>query len=177
MRYIDRVFLSGVLLAAVCSADAQPLRILTTEVPPMAFVKDGKLQGFCVEVVQDFQRRLGESSAITLLPWARAYHKAQTESRIMLVCPKRTAEREHKFRWVGPLLSLKTGIYVKAGTHAKLASLDEAKELSNILVVRSSYSYQELTGSGFHNLYEVNDGAGIVRMLLASGSGRRRSMR
>jgi polar amino acid transport system substrate-binding protein len=168
MRYIDRVFLSGVLLDAVCSVDAQPLRILTTEVPPMAFVKDDKLQGFCVDVVQNIQRRLGESITITVLPWARAYHKAQTEPGIMLVCPKRTAEREHKFRWVGPLPSLKTVIYVRAGTHAKLASLDEAKELSNILVVRASYSYQDLTGSGFHNLYEVNDGAGMVRMLMAN---------
>jgi len=168
MRYIDRVVLSGALLAAACGVDAQPLRILTTEVAPMAFVKNGKLQGFCVEVVQDIQRRLGESATITVLPWARAYHKAQTEPRIMLVCPKRTAEREHKFRWVGPLLSLQTGIYVKAGTHAKLASLDEAKRLSGILVVRASYSYQDLTASGFHNLHEVNDVTGMVRMLMAN---------
>jgi polar amino acid transport system substrate-binding protein len=134
----------------------------------MAFVKDGKLHGFCVEVVQDIQRRLGESSPITVLPWARAYHKAQTEPGIMLVCPKRTAEREDKFRWVGPLLTLQTGIYVKAGTHAKLVSLDDAKGLSKILVVRASYSYQDLTARGFQNLYEVNDGVSMVRMLMAN---------
>lgn len=167
MRYIGRIFLSGMLLATVCGVAAQPLQILTTEVAPMAFTKDGKLQGFCVEVVGEIQRRLGQSAAITVLPWARAYHMAQTEPNIMLVCPKRTAEREQQFQWVGPLLSSQTGIYVKNGTHVKLASIEDAKGLSNLLVIRASYSYQDLTGSGFRNLYEVNDAASMVRMLMA----------
>lgn len=168
MRYIGRVLLSGTLLAAACGADAQPLRILTTEVPPLAFVKDGKLQGFCVDVVQEIQRRLGQSAIITSLPWARAYAKAQSEPGIVLVCPKRTAEREDMFQWVGPLTSSQTGLYAKAGTQTKLASLDAAKALSSILVVRASYSYQELSANGFQNLYEVNDAISAVRMLMAN---------
>lgn len=168
MRNFDRIFLSGALLTATCGADAQSLRILTTEVPPLAFVKDGKLQGFCVDVVLDIQRRLGESAAITSLPWARAYAKAQSDPMILLVCPKRTAEREDKFQWVGPLITSQTGLYSKAGTQPRIASLDDAKGLSSILVVRASYSFQDLSAHGFQNLYEVNDAVSMVRMLMAN---------
>jgi len=167
MHRMDRILLAGVLFASAGAADAQDLQILTTEVPPLAFVKDGKLQGFCVDVVADIQRRLGLSFTINALPWARAYQRALHEPNTVLVCPKRTAEREHKFHWVGPLLSSQTAIYAKAGSHVKLASLDEAKALSSLLVVRASYSYQDLAGNGFHNLYEVNDTAAMVRMLMA----------
>ncbi|WP_295993671.1 ABC transporter substrate-binding protein [Rugamonas sp.] len=167
MRSVDGFFLVGAWLAFLGNADAGELQVLTTEVPPMAFVRDGKLQGFCVDIVEEIQHRLGQSSHIAVMPWARAYHKAQIESNTMLVCPKRTAERETQFQWVGPLLSTHTNIYAKAGAIAKLASLDQAKRLSSILVVRASYSYQNLAGGGFHNLYEVNNAASMVRMLMA----------
>lgn len=167
MRGIRLIFLFSALQAAAGMVRAQPLRILTTEVPPMAFVKEGKLQGFCVDIVADIQRRLGVSDDIAVLPWARAYHKAQTEPSTMLVCPKRSAEREKMFQWVGPLLASRTGIYVKAGTHANMATLAEAKGLSSILVARASYSYQDLAAAGFRNLHEVNDGVSMVRMLMA----------
>lgn len=167
MRAIHHIFLTSALLAAAGTAGAQPLHILTTEVPPLAFVKDGKLQGYCVEIVEHIQRRLGERGGIAVLPWARAYHKAQVEPNTMLVCPKRSNERERMFQWVGPLLTSRTGIYVKAGSHAKIASLAEAKSLPSILVVRASYSYQNLAGAGLRNLHEVNDAASILRMLMA----------
>lgn len=167
MRHILCIFLVGAWLAATGVAEAQTLQLLTTAVPPMAFVKDGKLQGFCVEIVEQLQRSLGVSASITTMPWARAYQKAQTEPNTMLICPKRSAERERMFQWVGPLLSTHTGIYVKTRALAKLASLDQAKRISNILVVRASYTYQDLAGQGFHNLYEVNDAASMLRMLMA----------
>ena len=36
---------------------AAELRILTTEVPPLAFTRDGQVTGFCVEVVKAIQQR------------------------------------------------------------------------------------------------------------------------
>ena len=167
MRNVHGLFLVGAWLACVGVAQAQALQALTTEVPPMAFVRDGKLQGFCVDIVRKIQHRLGLSFPIAVMPWARAYQKALVEPNTVLVCPKRTAEREKQFQWVGPLLSTHTGIYAKNGTIVKLASLDQARRISSILVVRASYSYQNLAGAGFHNLYEVNDAASMVRMLMA----------
>jgi polar amino acid transport system substrate-binding protein len=170
MRGIHRIFLLGTMLAVAagsCGAGTGALRILTTDISPLAFIKDGKLQGFCIDIVEHIQRRLGSVDAISLLPWARAYQMALTEENILLVCPKRTAERELKFHWVGPVLTSMTGLYVKTGTHPRLATLDGAREISSILVLRASYSYQDLSARGFHNLYEVNNADGMLRMLMA----------
>jgi polar amino acid transport system substrate-binding protein len=94
MRKVHGLFLLGAWLAFAGMGEAQTLQLLTTEVPPMAFVRDGKLQGFCVDIVGEIQHRLGLSFPITVMPWARAYHRAQAEPNTVLVCPKRTAERE-----------------------------------------------------------------------------------
>jgi polar amino acid transport system substrate-binding protein len=81
--------------------------------------------------------------------------------------PKRSSEREKQFHWVGPLLSSHTNIYVKAGSPLRVRTLDDAKALSSILVLRASYSFQDLSSKGFKNLYEVNDAPSMVRMLMA----------
>lgn len=167
MQIQHSFFLMAALYAGPPAA-AQPLRILTTEVAPMAFVKDGTVQGFCVEIVAQIERRLGlPASTMSVLPWARAYYMGQTEPNIMLVCPKRTSVREQYFHWVGPLLASRTLLYSLAGTHGHIAALSDAKKLPRILVVRASYSYQDLTAKGFRNLHEVNDASAMVRMLMA----------
>ena len=46
------IILLGAWLAAMGLAEVQTLQMLTTGFPPMAFVRDGKLQGFCVDIVE-----------------------------------------------------------------------------------------------------------------------------
>lgn len=161
------VCIAVLLLAETGKPWAAPLHILTTEVPPLAFSIDGKVSGFCVEVVEEIQRRLGIGAPIEMLPWARAYWRAQSEPNTVLVCPKRSAEREALFQWVGPLLSGNTHIYAKAGSRPALRTLADAKKLQQIMVLRDSYSYQHLTALGFKNLSPVNNSAGMLKMLMA----------
>jgi len=146
---------------------AQALHILTTEVPPLAFAQNGQLGGFCVEIVAEIQRRVADDTPMQILPWARAYSLAQTQQHTILVCPKRSPEREPLFKWVGPLLDSDTDFFVKKNSVVRIHSLDEAKRFQTILVARDSYTLGYLQANGFHNLYPVNDPAGMLRMLLA----------
>ena len=156
------------LLAFAAAARAAPLRLLTTDVQPLAFVVKGKLTGFCVEIVEEIQRRLGEPAAMEVLPWARAYALAQTSQNTLLVCPKRTREREALFQWVGPLLMADTYLYAKAGMATPLHSLADIKKLPNLLVIRESYAFHYLSSKGFENLYLVNNASGMLQMLAAN---------
>ncbi|NRR30629.1 transporter substrate-binding domain-containing protein [Oxalobacteraceae bacterium] len=167
MNIYRRIYLLALIIMAAGAARSSELRILTTEVPPLAFVKDGKVGGFCVDLVQDIQRRLGNASTIEVFPWARAYLMAQTEPNTLLVCPKRTPEREKLFQWIGPLLISDTNFYAKKGSHLTLRTLAEARKLPNILVLRESYSYTYLNANGFQNLYLVNSPSGMMKMLIA----------
>ncbi|MBC9251565.1 hypothetical protein A9179_14935 [Pseudomonas alcaligenes] len=158
-----------VLLAWACvlTVQAGELRILTTEVPPLAFTRDGQVTGFCVEVVKAIQQRLGERTPIEVMPWTRAYQIGLSAPNVVLVCPKRTAERENLFKWVGPLLESRTSFYARAGSGIRLASLDEAKQASGILIPRTFYSYTYLKGEGFTNLVAAETSLTAMLMLLA----------
>lgn len=162
-----RAFLLAFTLLLSCAAGAAPLRLLTTEVPPLAFVKDGKPTGFCIDLVTAIQRRLGEVGPIEVLPWARAFHVASTARGAVLVCPKRTAEREHVFQWVGPVLNASTYLYAKAATPHAPHTLDDARKLPSVLVIRESYAHRGLMAEGFQNLSLVNDANAMLQMLLA----------
>lgn len=151
---------------AAMAARAEPLQILTADIPPMAFMKNGQLTGYCVDLVREIQRRIGSKTGIELQPWARAYRTALDGANVVLVCPKRTADREALFKWVGPLFTSQTNFYARPVDHVRLASLDEAKKLGGVLVPREFYSYQYLQEAGFTNLEPANSSLTMLRMLL-----------
>lgn len=51
------------------AAPAEPMRILTADIPPLAYVEDGRVMGFCVDVVREIQRRIDDRSEIQAMPW------------------------------------------------------------------------------------------------------------
>ena len=158
------ILVAGLLGMSAC---AEELHILTTEVPPFVVVEDGKPTGFCVDVTEEIERRIGEKHPIEFFPWARAYKTALSQPHSLLLCPKRTEEREPLFKWVGPMVRSDTDLYVKSNAAVHVNSLQDAMALTEILIPRESYSYQYLQDRGFKNLRPVNDVPGTLRMLLA----------
>ena len=157
-----------VLLLASAAAPAAPLQILGADVPPLIYLKDERPEGFCVDVLRELQRRLRDDAPVQLLPWTRAIARAQQERDVLLVCPKRTPEREEQFHWVGPLFPSRTFFYVRRESTLRIASLEEARALSGVLVPRASYTQDMLAARGFGNLVPTT-GTGMtgLRMLLA----------
>lgn len=155
------------------AAQAEPMRMLAPDIPPLAYVQDGKVVGFCVDVVREIQRRIGDATEIQPMPWARAYLLARSGANVVLVCPKRTPEREPLFQWVGPLRASQTNFYVRRGSGVQLSSVDDARKLSGVLVQRDFYSHRYLSAAGFDNLEPVNSSLSMLRMLMV---GRRPAM-
>ena len=167
-KILYRLFCTCCALLLQCGpARGDATHIIASEIPPMNFMHNGKLTGFCIDVAEEIQRRLGDNNQIELLPWTRAYQIAQREPHVILLCPKRTEEREHLFKWVGPLATSKTNLYAKYGTNITIKNLDAAKKASGILLPRGFYSYSYLRKQGFQNLEQVSDSITMLRMLLA----------
>lgn len=162
-----KTVLLGFSLAWGALAQAEGLRLLTTDVPPQAFIREGRVTGFCVEVVRAIQARLGDETAIELLPWTRAYQIGLESPDVVLICPKRTAEREALFKWVGPLLESRTSFYALRGSGIRLATLEEARQATGVLLPRTFYSHTLLTREGFTNLLVSETPLTAMRMLLA----------
>jgi len=169
-RILAAVVIGCAAAAAAAAPHAGSMQILTADIPPMAFMKDGRVTGYCVDIVHEIQRRIGNSTEIELQPWARAYRSALEGENVLLVCPKRTPDREGQFKWVGPLFTSQTNFYARPADRVRIHSLEDAKKLSGVLAPRDFYSYQYLSDAGFKNLEPTNNTLTMLRLLEEAGA-------
>jgi len=158
----------GAAIGPVAWAGEEPLRLYTEEYPPVTFAREGRPAGLAVEVVEEIMKRLGTNAPIEVVPWARGYRAATTEPNVGLFATTRTAEREPLFHWVGPIASTRAYLYVRRGQGPRIASLEQARDVDQILVPREWYLHQILRGMGFNNLKAVGTPADVIRMHAAS---------
>jgi len=151
LRLIVLVLLSPGLVHAAS------LRILTENLPPLNYVKDGVLVGPSVEMVREIQRRTGSTAEIQVYPWARAYQIALEEKNVVLFGVSHTPPRENKFKWVGPLATKRDIFVAQKGSNIAINSLEDAKRVGRIGVLRDDTKEEFLEMNGFTNLEPVSD--------------------
>ncbi|WP_169741325.1 substrate-binding periplasmic protein [Andreprevotia chitinilytica] len=142
------------------------LQLITEELPPLSFTRDGQLHGCAYEMVEEIQRRTGSEVPVQVMPWARGYYIAQHEPMTGLFTALRIPEREKLFQWVGPISGGTVNFYARRGSKLMIRSIDDAKAVSHVLITRSSYAEQMLTNMGFTNLEPVKTNDIMARMLL-----------
>jgi polar amino acid transport system substrate-binding protein len=155
--------------ALLCSANlcAQSLSIYCEDDTPLQFVgADGKLTGFSIEIVQEIQKRVGNTDQIHMVPWARGLGILNTEPNSILFSMARTAERDAQYQWIGPITETTYGFYVKADSPLKITSREEAKKVGLIGVYRDDVRDQFLTRQGFTNLDRANSNVSSFRKLM-----------
>jgi len=151
-----------VAIASIFLFSAQPLfsaelTILTENLPPLNYLKDGELVGPSIEIVKEIQRRVGSRDKIQVYPWARAYKLALADKNVVLFGTTHTKAREDKFKWVGPLATKRDILVAKKGSGVKINSLDDAKKVSRIGTLRDDTREVLLKSHGFTNLEPVSD--------------------
>ncbi|MBY0574487.1 MAG: transporter substrate-binding domain-containing protein [Undibacterium sp.] len=143
------------------------LSLYCEEDKPMQFHDaNKKLTGLAVEIVQEIQRRLGTKEIIQVVPWSRGFYKLSTEPNTFLFSMARTPEREHLYKWIGPLLSIEYGLYVKADSNIKIVNLEDAKKIGLIGVYRDDIRDQTLSRLGFTNLDRTSTNISSFRKLM-----------
>ena len=153
-------FLILVLLATVFGSlvelSAQSLTLYTEEnLPFNGMGKDNKLTGFGPELVAELQKRLSVDHPISLVPWARGLQATQTGTNSVLFCTSRNLQRDKTMQWVGPIIENGFAFYALANSKVKIESLDDAKKVRSIGVVKSAAPHQFLINAGFTNFDEV----------------------
>ncbi|MBF0379702.1 MAG: transporter substrate-binding domain-containing protein [Magnetococcales bacterium] len=90
-----------------------PITILAPNIPPVSFVKDGRITGLGIEIVREILNRLDRDDSIHMELWSEAFHRTQNEPNTVLLPPSRTPKREKLFQWVGPLIPEKLYLFGK----------------------------------------------------------------
>lgn len=143
--------------SAARASAAEKLTIYTEESTSVQIVdSSGQLVGGTgAELVWEIQKRIGDTTPIQVVPWARGYKAALEVPNVMLFSTGRTADRESLFTWVGPIVNIRYSLIAKKSRKLRIASQEDAKKLHSIGVVRADVREQLLRSWGFTNLEPV----------------------
>lgn len=135
---------------AAHNVSQQTLRYLT-EHSPFGSKQDrhGNAYSVSAEFVTIVKQRLGERGNIEILPWARAYEIAVSTPDIALLETIKTAEREQRFKWVGPILRYPVNLYGRKETMPAQASLATILQDYVVCETRHTGIVLELLSMGF----------------------------
>ncbi|MGB3224665.1 MAG: transporter substrate-binding domain-containing protein [Desulforhopalus sp.] len=141
------------------------LLLYTEDSPPSSYKENNQYTGLSVEIVQEILRRIGRSDTISMVPWARGYELAQSDSNTALFSTTRFPERESLFKWVGPLYRQQWGLYGWKGSGVKVADLEAARQVTRIGTYFKDAKMQYLQALGFNNLVPTNQNINNVKHL------------
>jgi polar amino acid transport system substrate-binding protein len=140
--------LAAVACAASALASAGTLRIVTEHGPPTNMREGDKIIGIGTDKLREALSRTGFAYTIELMPWKLAYSFALNEPATCVFAAVRDAEREAKFKWIGPIDEIEWVLFARADRPIKLTSIDDARG-KRIGTYKGDVSETFLRGKGF----------------------------
>lgn len=128
------------------ASDTRITRIITEVYPPYNMIDfAGEPVGVAVEILEEVFRESGDVPAVDIevMPWSRGYATVQNTPGAMLFSTTRTAMREDKFKWVGPIARTNVALI----THGARQPVEDLNMIS-IGVVRHDVAHQTLKEMG-----------------------------
>lgn len=118
--------------------------------PPINYEENGKATGLSVDLLLRIFERLQVANTredIVVVPWARGYSEVQYRKNTMLFAVARTPEREHLFKWAGPIGNIKLVVLARRGSRMVLDQPTPLKDYK-YGVTQNSFSEQTLLAGG-----------------------------
>jgi polar amino acid transport system substrate-binding protein len=163
---IYKKILCALFILQICLPQAyasDQLNALTEYLPPLNYEQDGKITGFSTELLDLIALEARIEINKEMLPWPRAYSRAQKETNTLIYSMVRTPEREAQFQWVGPISSRRIMLYKLANRKdIVIKKLDDARAYQ-IGAVRESESTKNLIRQGFDKLDLATDDENNMR--------------
>ncbi|KTC43420.1 transporter substrate-binding domain-containing protein [Pseudomonas sp. L5B5] len=145
------------------AAHAGELRMLTDNHPPLHFQQGERMAGFGVDVVQALAQRSGDRIQVQQRPMLRALRDASEDADTAVFTILRTAERETRYQWVGPLMQTETALYTRSSDDTPVSDLRQTR--GQIAVPRKWLVYSVLRQQGLDNLWGVDSPEIMMRLL------------
>ena len=164
------------LLVGASEVPATQLKILTHSVAGYTYVdssgtlrgkKHGGKRAFNLELVRELQIRLGVHSDFIEVPFKMGWQQVQSGPDVVFFNVSRTASREELVKWVGPLQLDTSYLYKMKDNPVQVNTLEEAKEVEAICVLRGGMHFNTLKKKGFNNLLENSSYSQCFQMLAA----------
>ncbi|WP_215779277.1 MULTISPECIES: ABC transporter substrate-binding protein [unclassified Paludibacterium] len=126
------------------------MHLLTEQYPPFNMMTSGgQVGGMSTEVVRELFKRAKIPYQIELEPWIRAFNTAILENNTCVYSTTRTDNREHQFKWVGPLVENTWALYGGPASPKGIFALEDARRFT-IGGYSGDAESQYLIGLGFN---------------------------
>jgi polar amino acid transport system substrate-binding protein len=156
MHRLHRIAVAGILAVACVPLPAHALTLLTEENPPFNYMANGKLTGLVTDLVVEAAKRANVPYTIEVLPWNRAYMRAQAEKETCLFATARLDSREKLFTWVGPLANNLWAVYGRGNFAGSVRTLNDLKPYQIGGVVNDA-KVEYLKENGITNIKQALD--------------------
>jgi len=123
-----KFLLSLVLILNLYASELNSIKVYTETYPPFNMKQNGLLVGVSSEILKNMYKEMGiinKYKDIKLVPWARGYRIVIKKTNTMLYSTLRTKERENKFKWVGPIYTIKQDILALKISNIKIKRLQD----------------------------------------------------
>jgi polar amino acid transport system substrate-binding protein len=127
-------------------------QFITEEFKPLNYTENGVLTGLAPELLREICSRLNIPFETRVLPWEEGYALVQHDENAVLYSIILNEDRKDLFKWAGPYASLDWLFYAASQHQITLNSLEDAKQVGSIGVLRDYAIEQYLVGEGFTNL-------------------------
>ncbi len=164
--------ITAVTLLTQCEKDKkEPYRFtfqfLTEQYKPLNYLENDTLKGLAPDVLREVCTGLNIPFEYELLPWEDGYARVQNMPNAVLFSTILNATRKDLFKWAGPIASLNWLFYSKSGSQIGITSIEEAKSVEKIGVLRDYAITQSLISQGFENLVYCADNVDAFSRLLS----------
>jgi polar amino acid transport system substrate-binding protein len=126
---VSSTALSG--LAVDEKVSAKDLTYLTEQYPPFNFLENGRLQGISIDLLEMVWERMGvdlNRSIIKILPWAECNQTALNKRNTVICAMAKSPEREHLFKWAGPIGPFRTVLLAKKSRNISITSPEDLND-------------------------------------------------
>jgi len=167
MKYVSLKIIVGIMVLVQMSYATANFTIMAEDLPPFIYANasTSEPEGIAIKIVQQLASKMKHSQNIEIASWNKAYNLIKDNDGYVLFPVSRRPNREDLFKWVGPLLKSTSYLYKRRDSNINIQSLQDAKKVSAIGVVKNYAGHQLLEKEGFKNLIPVGHTKGVIRAL------------
>jgi len=120
-----------------------------------------------VDFVKEIQRRVGDNTDIDILPGARLIQNSKEKKNYVIFSLSRTEAREDQYHWISLVMRKPLVMFTKKSSSLNIKSLEDARKVENIGVLRGSMQENLLNENNFSNIKSVADHEQNLRKLIS----------
>ena len=132
---------------------------------PFSYEDNGELKGLAVDLLNLISEETGLPMEMIATPFEEGFARLQSEGAYALPTLVFTSARKPLFNWVGPIAINTTYLYGLENTAYTVATIEDAKSVGKIGVVKDYYSQQLLQSYGFENLVVYENEKQLLKSL------------